>query len=79
MPIHDSAAMAGVARENVSRVLSDWKRRNLVTRSSGFYCLNNITTDKRHAAPVSGDEPYGDSQRTLDLGLSRPLSKQMFG
>src|SRR5215471_18352915 len=47
----DLAAMAGVARENVSRVLSDWKRRNLVTRSSGFYCLNNITTLKRHAAP----------------------------
>jgi Crp-like helix-turn-helix domain len=33
----DLAAMAGVARENVSRVLSDWKRRDLVTRSSGFY------------------------------------------
>jgi len=47
----DLAAMAGGARENVSRVLSDWKRRNLVTRSSGFYCLNNITTLKRHAAP----------------------------
>ena len=45
----DLAAMAGVARENVSRVLSDWKRRDLVTRSSGFYCLNNITTLKRHA------------------------------
>jgi CRP-like cAMP-binding protein len=67
----DLAAMAGTARENVSRVLSDWKRRNLVTRSSGFYCLKNITTLKRHAAPVSGDEPYGDS-------LSRPLPKQMF-
>ena len=45
----DLAAMAGVARENVSRVLSDWQRRDLVTRSSGFYCLNNITTLKRHS------------------------------
>jgi CRP-like cAMP-binding protein len=45
----DLAAMAGVARENVSRVLSDWKRRDLVTRSSGFYCLNDITTLKRYA------------------------------
>ena len=45
----DLAAMAGVARENVSRVLCDWKRRDLVTRSSGFYCLNTITTLKRHA------------------------------
>jgi CRP/FNR family transcriptional regulator, cyclic AMP receptor protein len=45
----DLAAMAGVVRENVSRVLGDWKRRDLVTRSSGFYCLNTITTLKRHA------------------------------
>jgi CRP/FNR family transcriptional regulator, cyclic AMP receptor protein len=46
----DLAAMAGVARENVSRALSDWKRRGLLTRSSGFYCLNDITTLKRYAA-----------------------------
>jgi CRP-like cAMP-binding protein len=45
----DLAAMAGVARENVSRALSDWKRRDLVTHSSGFYCLNDITTLKRYA------------------------------
>ena len=44
----DLAAMAGVARENVSRALSDWKRRDLVTRSSGFYCLNDIATFKRY-------------------------------
>jgi CRP/FNR family transcriptional regulator, cyclic AMP receptor protein len=44
---NDLAAMAGVARENVSRVLGDWKRRDLVTRSSGFYYLNDITTLKR--------------------------------
>ena len=44
----DLAAMAGVARENVSRALSDWKQRDLVTRSSGFYCLNDITTLKRY-------------------------------
>jgi CRP/FNR family cyclic AMP-dependent transcriptional regulator len=46
----DLAAMAGVARENVSRALSDWKRRGLVTRSSGFYSLNDITTLKRYAS-----------------------------
>jgi CRP/FNR family transcriptional regulator, cyclic AMP receptor protein len=44
----DLAAMAGVARENVSRALSDWKRRGLVTRSLGFYCLNDIATLKRY-------------------------------
>jgi CRP/FNR family transcriptional regulator, cyclic AMP receptor protein len=43
----DLAAMAGVARENVSRVMSDWKRNKVVTRSSGFYCLIDITTLKR--------------------------------
>jgi CRP/FNR family transcriptional regulator, cyclic AMP receptor protein len=48
----DLAAMAGVARENVSRVLSDWKRRNLVTRSSGYYCLNDLTTIKRYLLPI---------------------------
>src|SRR5262249_34156249 len=39
----DLAAMAGVARENVSRVMSDWKRNKVVARSSGFYCLIDIT------------------------------------
>jgi CRP/FNR family cyclic AMP-dependent transcriptional regulator len=38
----DLAAMAGVAPENVSRVMNDWIQRHLVTRSSGFYCLENI-------------------------------------
>jgi CRP/FNR family cyclic AMP-dependent transcriptional regulator len=37
----DLAAMAGIARENVSRVLNDWKRRKLVSRLSGYYCLEN--------------------------------------
>jgi hypothetical protein len=33
--------MVGTARENVTRVLADWKRTNLVTRLSGYYCLEN--------------------------------------
>ena len=37
----DIAAMAGIARENVSRILNDWKRRKLVSRLSGYYCLEN--------------------------------------
>jgi CRP-like cAMP-binding protein len=36
---HDLAAMAGIARENVSRILNDWMRRKLVTRLSGYYCI----------------------------------------
>jgi len=37
----DLAAMAGIARENVSRVLNDWGSRSLVTRLAGYYCLEN--------------------------------------
>ena len=37
----DIAAMAGIARENVSRILNDWKRRKLVSRLSGYYCLED--------------------------------------
>ena len=37
----DLAAMTGIARESVSRILSNWKRRNLVTQLSGYYCIEN--------------------------------------
>jgi CRP-like cAMP-binding protein len=37
----DLAAMAGIARENVTRILNDWTRNKLVTRLSGYYCLEN--------------------------------------
>ena len=37
----DLAAMAGIARENVSRILNDWKRRKLVSHFSGYYCLED--------------------------------------
>ena len=38
----DIAAMAGVARENVSRVMSEWRRHNLITGSTRYYCINDI-------------------------------------
>jgi CRP/FNR family transcriptional regulator, cyclic AMP receptor protein len=37
----DVAAMAGIARENTSRILNDWMRKKLITRLSGYYCLEN--------------------------------------
>src|SRR5262249_39245492 len=44
----DLAAMAGVARENVSRVLGEWRRCNLVvTGISSRYCLNDIAALKQ--------------------------------
>jgi hypothetical protein len=39
--------MAGIARENVNRALSDWKRRKVVSKSKGYYCLQDIATLKR--------------------------------
>ena len=50
MTQNDLAAMAGVARENVSRVLTDWKERKIVVRSSGYYCLYDVAALKRKAA-----------------------------
>ena len=37
----DVAAMAGIARENVSRILNEWIRLKLVSRLSGYYCLED--------------------------------------
>jgi CRP-like cAMP-binding protein len=37
----DLAAMAGIARENVSRILNEWKRDRVVSRLAGYYCLEN--------------------------------------
>jgi CRP/FNR family transcriptional regulator, cyclic AMP receptor protein len=37
----DLAAMAGIARESVSRILNDWKRRKVVSRLSGYYWIQN--------------------------------------
>ena len=37
----DLAGMAGIARENMSRILNDWMKSSLVSRVSGYYCLEN--------------------------------------
>ena len=46
----DLAAMAGIARENVSRILNDWIRDKLVSRLSGYYCLENKKKLERESA-----------------------------
>ena len=38
----DLAAMAGVARENVSSMMSDWRKRNLLVHSSQYYRINDV-------------------------------------
>jgi CRP/FNR family transcriptional regulator, cyclic AMP receptor protein len=45
----DLAAMAGIARENVSRILVDWKRRKLISRISGYYCIESKSALEREA------------------------------
>ncbi len=37
----DIANMAGAARENVSRVLNDWRRAGTISRISGYYCIED--------------------------------------
>ena len=46
----DVAAMAGIARENVSRILNDWIRLKIVSRLSGYYCLENKAWLEREIA-----------------------------
>lgn len=45
----DLASMAGISREHVSRVLNDWMRQSVVTRLSGYYCLEDPPILKREA------------------------------
>jgi hypothetical protein len=33
--------MAGITRENVTRVLNDLQRHKVVSRLSGYYCIEN--------------------------------------
>jgi len=50
----DIAAMAGVARENASRVINEWRRRNLITVSPRrYYCLNDVAALTRE---VQGEQ-----------------------
>lgn len=46
----DIANMAGAARENVSRVLNDWKRAGTISRISGYYCIEDRTRLEKASA-----------------------------
>ena len=82
----DLAAMAGVARENVSRVMSDWKRNKVVTRSSGLYCLIDITTlkrimdsqdERRRTAGDAGAQGQGNGVEEEDCEAKRADSRNI--
>jgi CRP/FNR family cyclic AMP-dependent transcriptional regulator len=46
----DLAAMAGMARENVSRVLGEWRDRQLVSQSMRHHCIHDVAALKREVA-----------------------------
>jgi CRP/FNR family cyclic AMP-dependent transcriptional regulator len=45
----DLAAMAGIARENLSRILQEWMRNALIKRLASYYCVENKTALEREA------------------------------
>jgi CRP/FNR family transcriptional regulator len=59
----DLAATAGVARENASRVLSEWRRRKFVTGSPHRLCLNNIAAIEREMDLTDGARERADEYR----------------
>jgi CRP-like cAMP-binding protein len=45
----DLAAMAGIARENLSRILQEWMRAALIKRLASYYCVENKAALEREA------------------------------
>jgi CRP-like cAMP-binding protein len=37
----DLAAMTGIARESANRIINDWQRHKIISRLSGYYCIEN--------------------------------------
>jgi CRP/FNR family transcriptional regulator, cyclic AMP receptor protein len=48
----DLAAMAGIARESANRIINDWQRRKMISRCSGYYCIEN-KDQLQHEAELS--------------------------
>jgi CRP/FNR family transcriptional regulator len=46
------AAIAGIARENVSRTLAAWKRRKIIILSSGYYRILNMKAIKAEMGDI---------------------------
>ena len=61
----DLAAMAGTARETVSRVLHDWTDRSLVSRIEGYYYLEDQALFRKEA------QDYVPSRHRTHDGVQR--------
>jgi CRP/FNR family transcriptional regulator, cyclic AMP receptor protein len=48
----DLAAITGIARESATRIINDWERRKIISRSSGYYCIEN-KDQLQHEAELS--------------------------
>ena len=68
----DLAAMAGVARENVNRVLRQWKRQKIVTQLSSFYSLNDCAALERELKSYRREHAFF---KRKTLGLTVPPSQ----
>jgi CRP-like cAMP-binding protein len=68
----DLASMAGVARENVNRILRQWERQKIVTQLSSFYSLNDCAALERELK--SHRRGYAIVKRKT-LGLAVPPSQ----
>ena len=63
----DLAAMAGIARENFSRILQDWIRQSLVSRLAGYYCLEDKAALERERECVGA--PRVTSRAPIAVGV----------
>src|SRR5262249_41441592 len=48
----DLAAMTGIGRESANRIINDWQRRQIISRSSGYHCIEN-KDQLQHEAELS--------------------------
>jgi CRP/FNR family transcriptional regulator, cyclic AMP receptor protein len=65
----DLAAMTGIARETAGRIINDWERRKMISRSCGLYCIEN-KDQLQHEAELQ--HPPADAGRAVSAKLVRP-------
>jgi CRP/FNR family transcriptional regulator, cyclic AMP receptor protein len=80
----DLAALAGIATESACRILADWRHRELVTRISGYYCIESKPalqreiqrSNPRSSVPVAKVGNRVRTTRRVRAGQRRELGSQ---
>jgi CRP-like cAMP-binding protein len=49
----DLAAMTGIGRESANRIINDWQRRQIISRSSGYYWIENKDQLQQNYRPTN--------------------------